>query len=205
MSAGGRAGWLAGWLAGWRAGGLPGGTSLEAVLLLNNLLLPNTMYFAHERLNYFTTLLFSLSIPNLLHDGHITFTSVVVVEFNTNVLNNKKCNVQTEQLMSTFDGRKFFVQSAGTITLYRNIQFRQEVDARFTCQTEPVLSQFDYVRTQFFFIFCAVVTRSKAVLTPSYYVLKRDDRMKIMSRLKVLNTSPVQPRSRASTKFEDSS
>ncbi|KAH3733147.1 hypothetical protein DPMN_039572 [Dreissena polymorpha] len=51
--------------------------------------------------------------------------------------------------------------------------------------TEPVLSQFDYVRTQFFFIRCAVVTRSKAVLTPSYYVLQRDDRKKILSRLKV--------------------
>ncbi|KAH3858383.1 hypothetical protein DPMN_101006 [Dreissena polymorpha] len=37
--------------------------------------------------------------------------------------------------------------------------------------TEPVLSQFDYVRTHFFFIRCAVVTRLKAVLTPSYYVL----------------------------------
>ncbi|KAH3699837.1 hypothetical protein DPMN_074799 [Dreissena polymorpha] len=39
------------------------------------------------------------------------------------------------------------------------------------CKTESVLSQFEYVRTQFFFIRCAVVTRSKAVLTPSYYVL----------------------------------
>ncbi|KAH3805694.1 hypothetical protein DPMN_134001, partial [Dreissena polymorpha] len=41
-------------------------------------------------------------------------------------------------------------------------------------QTEPVLSQFDHVRTQFFFIRCAVVTRSKAVLTPSYYVLNTE-------------------------------
>ncbi|KAH3823032.1 hypothetical protein DPMN_124827 [Dreissena polymorpha] len=49
-----------------------------------------------------------------------------------------------------------------------------------------VLSQFDYVRTHFFFVRCAVVTHSKAVLTPSYYVLKRDDRKKILSRLKVL-------------------
>ncbi|KAH3868968.1 hypothetical protein DPMN_032123 [Dreissena polymorpha] len=51
---------------------------------------------------------------------------------------------------------------------------------------EPVLSQFDHVRTQFFFIRYAVVTRSKAVLTQSYYVPKRDDRKKILSRLKVL-------------------
>ncbi|KAH3748775.1 hypothetical protein DPMN_183227 [Dreissena polymorpha] len=53
-------------------------------------------------------------------------------------------------------------------------------------QTEPVLSQFDHVRTQFFYICCAVETCLKAALTPSYYGLKRDDRKTMLSSLKVL-------------------
>ncbi|KAH3841389.1 hypothetical protein DPMN_114848 [Dreissena polymorpha] len=78
-------------------------------------------------------------------------------------------------------GCKTFIHSSRYVQLVPNPSYPVASPS-----TEPVLSQFDQIRTQFFFIRCAVVTRSKAVLTSFFYVLKRDDRKKIWSRLKVL-------------------